>query len=122
MSVALVENRWRGFKDPALTAIDAMLSNVRQRECPMHGMAGSDEWQTLLGAWLREQRPDREEITLDLNKEMILRNALPLGAVWDGNWWGADAEHADAWRAHGWKVTAASNLAGIIVFKRLDAT
>jgi hypothetical protein len=88
----------------------------------MHSMAGSDEWQTLLGAWLREQRPDREEITLDLNKEMIIRNALPIGAVWDPNWWTADAEHAHAWRAHGWKIAAASNLTGIIIFKRLEAT
>lgn len=88
----------------------------------MHGMAGSDDWQTLLSAWLRAQRADCEEVTLDLNKEMILRNALPLGAVWNIGWWTAESGHADTWRTQGWQVLNTSNLAvGRIIFKRLEA-
>lgn len=86
----------------------------------MHGTAGSGDWQTLLGAWLRAQRADRDELILDLNREMILRNALPLSAVWNIGWWTADSEHAEIWRARGWQVTDASNVAaGTIIFKRV---
>lgn len=80
---------------------------------------GADDWKHLLAAWLKAQDGQSAETVLDLNKEMILRNALPFGAVWDLNWWTADGEHADTWRAQGWRVSPSSNVAaGRIIFVR----
>lgn len=81
-----------------------------------------DLWATYLAAWLREQRAGRDTAVLDLNREMMIRNALPLMAPVQPGWWENAAAQAEVWKAQGWEVASAADLrTGKVTFRRLTA-
>lgn len=82
-----------------------------------------NEWATYLAAWLRDQRGDRSTAILDLNGEMLLRNALPIMAVIQPSWWDNQSEQAAVWRGLGWEIASADDQrVGQITFRRLSGT
>src|SRR4051794_1022684 len=60
-----------------------------------------DLWATYLAAWLKEQRADRDTAVLDLNREMMIRNALPLMAPVQAGWWENATAQGEVWKAQG---------------------
>ncbi|MHB8646753.1 MAG: hypothetical protein ACYDAR_13265 [Thermomicrobiales bacterium] len=85
-------------------------------------MRGSDDWQSLMQAWLKDQPDHRDRITLDLNRDIILRNALPFTAPIDAHWWGNQTAQAETWHGQGWQVADTTGLsAGKIVFRRVES-
>lgn len=80
-----------------------------------------NQWETYLTAWLKDQRRDRSVAVLDLNREMLLRNALPIMAVMQPNWWDNQSEQAAVWKGLGWEIASADDLpAGQVAFRPLS--
>ena len=82
-----------------------------------------NEWAPYLAAWLKDQRGDRSTAVLALNREMLLRNALPILAVIQPGWWDNQSEQAAVWKGLGWEIASADDLrAGQVTFRRLIGT
>jgi hypothetical protein len=82
-----------------------------------------NHWVIYLAAWLKDQRGDRSTAVLDLNREMLLRNALLIMAVMQPSWWDNQSEQATVWKGQGWEIPSTDDLrAGQITFRRLSGT